>query len=135
MGRLIDSSVLITLQRRDAPLRTFFSLYDESEGFAIASITASEIIAGVLRATTDRRAARSVFVEGVLETIPVIPLDLAVARVHARIGQEVEANGGSVGAYDLIIAATAIHMDYEVVTFNLREFRHVPGLRVEQPNW
>lgn len=127
--------MLIDLERRDAPLHSLFSLYDDGEVFGIASITASEILVGALRADPNRQAARSRFVEDVLEVIPVIALDLSVARVHARIGREISARGDTVGAYDLIIAATAIQMDYALATFNLREFRQVPGLRVEQPPW
>ena len=38
-----------------------------------------------------------------------------------------------IGALDLLIASQAVALDATVVTNNLREFRRVPGLRVE--NW
>jgi predicted nucleic acid-binding protein len=31
-----------------------------------------------------------------------------------------------IGPHDLIVAATALHRRWAVVTFNAREFRHVP---------
>lgn len=40
-----------------------------------------------------------------------------------------------VGVHDLIIAATAVAQGYAVLTDNVREFRHVPGLVVRQPAW
>ena len=41
--------------------------------------------------------------------------------------------GTRIGALDLLIAAQAAALGLTVVTNNLREFRRVPGLRVE--NW
>jgi tRNA(fMet)-specific endonuclease VapC len=38
-----------------------------------------------------------------------------------------------IGALDLLIAAQAVSLGATVVTNNQREFRRVPGLRVE--NW
>jgi predicted nucleic acid-binding protein len=37
-----------------------------------------------------------------------------------------------IGAHDLIIAATAISLDYEVVTSTMRDFTKVDGLRVRK---
>ena len=38
-----------------------------------------------------------------------------------------------IGALDMLIAAQVVALDATIVTNNLREFRRVPGLRVE--NW
>jgi predicted nucleic acid-binding protein len=38
-----------------------------------------------------------------------------------------------IGPHDLIVAATALQRRWAVATFNAREFRHVPGLEVIQP--
>jgi predicted nucleic acid-binding protein len=135
MGRVVDSSVLIELERRSAPLKTLFANYEDDELFAIAAITASELLAGVLRASGSRRVGRSNFVESVLAAIPVVPFDLQVARVHAQIGMALERSGAAIGAYDLLIAATAIHVGFTLCTFNLREFSQVPGLNVERPQF
>ncbi|MDA8090346.1 MAG: hypothetical protein M0Z61_09030 [Nitrospiraceae bacterium] len=40
--------------------------------------------------------------------------------------------GAVVGSHDLIIAATAISMDYSVVTANMRDFEKIEGLRIEK---
>jgi len=37
-----------------------------------------------------------------------------------------------VGAHDLIIAATAIALDYTIVTANTRDFEKIEGLRIEK---
>ncbi len=40
-------------------------------------------------------------------------------------------SGVQIGEHDLQIAATALTLDYAVLTANLRDFSRVPGLRVE----
>ncbi len=56
----------------------------------------------------------------------------ADAAVHyAQVRAVTEHAGTLVGPNDLIIAATVLARRGILVTHNLREFRRVPGLRVE----
>ena len=56
---------------------------DEEVG--IATITASELLHGVHRATPEHRVRREAFVEAVLDAFPPLPFNLLAARTHARI--------------------------------------------------
>lgn len=135
MAGLIDSGVVIQLERRGQSPESLTTLAPRG-AVAIASITASELLVGVHRAAPlQRRSRRGAFVELVLALLPVVPFDLAVARVHACLAADLAAIGQPVGANDLLIAATAIAHGYEVVTFNVREFARVPGLAVVRPDW
>lgn len=107
-----------------------------TEFVAIASIAASELLVGIERANTlERRERRIAFVETLLRNIPVYPLDLDVARVHARVSADLETVGLKIGPYDSIVAATALAHGFDVLTFNVREFERVRGLGVLRPNW
>ena len=107
-----------------------------TERIALASITVSELLVGVERADTlERRERRSTFVETVLHNFVIYPLDLDVARVHARLSAKLESLGLKIGPYDSIVAATALAHGYDVLTFNVREFERVQGLGVLQPDW
>ena len=131
MGTLIDTSVLIALERGQIDLSRIPG--EDDEPVAIAAITASELLHGVHRlrgAVARTRASR--FVERLLEAIPVIPFDLEIARVHARIDAELSAAGTAVGDADLSIAATAVWLDYRIATRDLRSFPRIQGLDVEQ---
>lgn len=132
MGTLIDSSSLIAAERGDLDLdRTLGE--DPDEEVAIAAITASELLHGIHRlkgGITQARAER--FVERVLDRLPVIPFDLAAARVHARLGSELAAKGTPVGAHDLMIAATAVSIDFAVGTRDLRSFPRIAGLTLRR---
>lgn len=129
MGTLIDTSVFVAAERgRLDPV----ALHDDDdEAIAMAAITASALLHGVHRlkgAIPRARAER--FVEDLLALIPMIPFDLDVARVHARLDAELSAAGTAVGDADLLIAATAVTLDYRIATRDLRSFPRIRGLEV-----
>ena len=70
--------------------------------------------------------------ERIIEFIPIYPFDLAAGRIYARIWANMARKHLSVGAHDLIVAATAISLGFSVVTFNLRDFERIEGLTVEK---
>jgi predicted nucleic acid-binding protein len=133
MGLILDTSVLIAAEKRQFDLRRLFEARAD-EPFFIAAITAAELLHGVERARPPaRRRDRSQHVEKVLSEIEAIDFDLSVARRHAVLWAALEKAGKVIGAYDLLIAATALHHGYAVATLNLMEFRQVAGLRVIDP--
>jgi tRNA(fMet)-specific endonuclease VapC len=135
VAQLVDSSIVIGLERRGRELKELFSAAPD-EALAIASITASELLVGAFRAdTSERRQRRLAFVESVFERIPVVPFDLRAARVHAHVLADLTASGRVIGPNDLLIAATALAEGCAVLTENIREFERVPGLIVRRPLW
>lgn len=131
-GLIVDTSFLVALEREG--IVELSSLLGEDS--AVASITVSELFVGVYRsAPSERRNQREAFVESIVDRWPVLPLDVRVARVHARLGTELQQRGQRIGAHDLIIAATALAHNYDVLTHNLREFQRVPGLTVRSIDW
>ena len=135
MARQIDTSVFIELGRRGQALSALLGTVAD-EPFALASITASELLVGVQRSNSSQRhLRRQYFVERVLSEVLVLSFDLATARTHAHLAAELKAAGRMIGATDLLIAATALKGNYAVLTHNLRDFQRVPGLMVQQPDW
>jgi len=129
MGILIDSSVLIAAERRLLDLEPLLAERGR-EDVAIAAITASELLHGVHRLKGIRRARSEAFVERVLDRLPVVDFDVAAARVHATLSADLRTKGTPVGAHDLLIAATAVLLDYSVATRDLRSFPRIKGLTV-----
>jgi predicted nucleic acid-binding protein len=129
VGILIDSSVLIAAERGDLDLDPLLGNLG-GEDVAIAAITASELLHGVHRLKGARRARTEALVERLLASLPVVDFDLAAARVHATLAAELRAKGTPVGAHDLLIAATAVLLDYAVATRDLRSFPRIKGLSV-----
>ncbi len=129
MALLIDSSVLIAAERGVVDLG---QLFGQEETILLPAIAAAELLHGVHRATGQRQKAREAFVERLLASLPVLPFDLFTARVHARLWAELAARGISVGAHDLLIAASAVANDATVATRDLRSFPRIPGVKVVQ---
>ncbi len=128
MGILIDTNVLIRAERGQELPETLIR-QSPDELIFIAAITASELLHGIHRANSSaRRERRREFVENILQAVNILPFDLEVARVHARIWADLMSRGQLIGAHDLLIAATALTHDLELATGNEREFVRVDGL-------
>jgi tRNA(fMet)-specific endonuclease VapC len=132
MGLLIDSSSLIAAERGELDLEA--ALGDAlDEEVAISAITASELLHGIHRLKGGMKQARAErFVERLLDRIPVMPFDLDAARVHARLGAELAAKGAAVGAHDLLLASTAVAIDFAVATRDVRSFPRIAGLTLHR---
>ena len=129
MAVLIDTSVLIAIERgkilRDAIL-------EPGEQYAISIVTAAELLHGVHRADDARATAREAYVEGLLDGLPTLPIDMRVARSYARVSARLAAKGTPVDANDLWIAATALAHDLEVLALD-GDYDRIPGLRRAAP--
>ena len=132
MGTLIGSSVLIAAERGRLDLEAAFDARADVS-FAVAAITASELLHGVHRAATEQqRRRRTAYVEGLLASLPVVPFDLVTARIHANLSAQLAARGITVGAHDLLIGATAVARGDKVATRDVRSFGRIPGLELER---
>lgn len=128
MGYLIDTSVFVAIERRQVEAS---DLPIDDAPIAISAITASELLHGVHRAdSAQRRGARETFVEAIFSAVPILPVDLNVARQHARIWADLRTRGAVIGAHDLLIAATAAAHGLSVATRNERHFGRVEGLSI-----
>lgn len=100
-----------------------------------ASVCTSVIVAAELRYGALKRGAPKLSeqVEAVLGAIAIEPLHVPVDVHYARIRRDLQAAGTPIGPNDLLIASHAIQLGNTLVSANLREFRRVEGLVVE--NW
>jgi len=71
--------------------------------------------------------------ERFLTPLEVVPFASAHAQAHADLRAQLERAGTPIGHFDLLVAAQAVANDLVLVTNNEREFRRVPGLKIE--NW
>lgn len=128
MGLIIDSSLLIAAERGRFDMETFLEAEAPMEAVFITSVTASELLHGVHRATPERRAGREAYVESVLGDLPILSFDLACARRHARLWASLEVSGNRIGAHDMMIAAICLRFGHKLATLNEGEFSRVDGL-------
>lgn len=105
-------------------------VYEAREQIFTSVIVIAEIRFGLAKSPSRRLAELT---GPILESIVVEPWSQPADDHYGRIRAELERKGMPIGANDLFIAAHALALDATLVTANEREFRRVPGLRVE--NW
>ena len=79
MGQLIDTSVIVNLERRKAPREELLRIGADDD-WGIAAVAIAELLVGVQRAPNEQvRSIRQAHLDAVLEDVPVIPFDTVVA--------------------------------------------------------
>ncbi len=134
MGIILDSSVIITAERRGHSVRQILEQVQTSQGdteVGLSVVTVAELVHGAYRAQTQtQRERRLEFIERLCRDVPVHPVTLDIARMVGRIEGEQEAKGIQCAFEDLVIGVTALHLGYAVMTLNARHFQRIPGLNV-----
>jgi len=95
----------------------------------VSSITLSELEFGVAKSQQSARSA--VALARFLAPLEVVAYDKAAAARYGPLRAHLEGRGTPIGQMDTLIAAHALALGCTVVTNDVREFRRVPGLAVE----
>lgn len=132
MAIVIDADVIIRGEKGVFDVEAWAARFPD-EHFELAAITVAELWHGVERADPGHRGRRQRYIERILDKLPTIPHTERTARELARIWALLQASGSMIGAYDLIVAATALVRGSQVATFNRRHFACIPGLKVIEP--
>jgi tRNA(fMet)-specific endonuclease VapC len=128
---MLDTNVFIRIrQRRAGPILDRFQALRANEAI-ISVISYGELCFGVEKGAMPDRALAAL--HGLTAFIPVQPLPPAAGSAYGSIRATLERGGEIIGNNDLWIAAHARSAGLVLVTNNEREFRRVPGLKVE--NW
>jgi tRNA(fMet)-specific endonuclease VapC len=129
VGLVIDTSALVALERSD----TAWSDGLPDEPAALAAIVYAELLVGVKMAESRRRAeGRRAKIDALLTTTPVVDFGLGAAERWADLYTQLSRRGQLIPANDLVVAATALELEYGVLVGPTDEahFRRVPSLRV-----
>jgi tRNA(fMet)-specific endonuclease VapC len=128
---LLDTNICIYIQRQRPPevLARFKKL---KPGEARISVVAwGEMQYGA--AKSQHRTKVLQLLEEFAAMVPVLPMPEAAGQTYGEIRATLEARGETIGNNDLWIAAHAKAEGLTIVTNNEREFKRVPGLKVQ--NW
>ena len=99
---------------------------------AVSAITVMELRYGL--ALNSQRAQKvEPTILSFLSSVTILPFSTLEAEQAAQIRAVLKSLGQPIGAYDVLIAATALQHNLFMITANQREFDRVPGLRTE--NW
>jgi predicted nucleic acid-binding protein len=129
---ILDADVIISGEKNIFDLRGWLESRAEDQ-FEVAAITIAELWHGVERASATHRTSRQKYLEALVAVLPIIAYTEETAYFHARIWSDLEASGKIIGAYDLIVAATALQRGSVLATFNRRHFSQVKDLNIIEP--
>ena len=97
----------------------------------ISSIVVAELWYGIR--LSSMRKHNEVALNEFLEYVIVLDWPEEAAPEYGKIRAQLKKRGTPIGANDLLIAAHALALDAVLVTDNIREFRRIPNLKIE--NW
>lgn len=129
MKYLLDTNVLSDFARGEQAVLARLRR-EAPPQLAVSVITEMEVEYGLARnpnLTPRVREAMRVL----LNTISVLPFEREDARVAAQLRASLNSRGTPIGAYDLLLAASALRRGLKIVTHNAREFVRVGGLGLE----
>ena len=128
---LLDTNILIYILK-DAPesvARKIDRLKPEDR-LGMSWITWAELLLGALR--SNRTEQVNTQLEAIRQVIPVLlPESPLICSYHAEHAARLRAAGTPIGGNDLWIAAHALALGATLVTHNLKEFRRIRGLSLE----
>lgn len=128
---LLDTNTCIAvMNNRPAKVRKTL-LTKTVDSIGISAIVLYELKYGVYKSKFTERNKQSL--QAFCQYIQVSPWTEECADAAGRFRAELEAQGKPIGPHDLLIAAHAKTLNATLVTANVREFKRIKGLKIE--NW
>jgi len=127
---LLDTNTAVATMRGTAGLDSRLQQLQPDE-WCISAITNAEMRFGV--AARPKAVQLERYVDAFLAVARTEPWDAACAEFHALVRAQLRAKAQVLGDFDEMIAAHALALGAVLVTDNLRHFKRVDGLQIE--NW
>lgn len=129
MRYMLDTNTCIyTMKRQPPEVKRRLAKIPIGE-VGISGIVAAELWYGVTQSARKKHNEESL--AQFLEFLAMEDWPAEAAPEYARMRSHLRKEGTPIGAMDLLIASHAVVRGAMLVSDNLREFRRVPGLRVE----
>lgn len=126
---LLDTCTCIEIIRNRSPIALNRLTRCSVGEVGLSAIVVAELEYGVAKSRYGRLARERL--DAFLTPLQIIAFDDAAAAVYGPLRSILEARGEMIGQFDLLIATQGVAMGATVVTNNVKEFRRVPKLMVE----
>ena len=131
MNHLLDTNTCIYfLNRTSERIISQFTRLSPSV-IKLPSVTVAELFYGAEKSNVKKK--NLAIVENFISTFEIIPFDEKCCKTYARIRASLEKVGAPIGPMDLLMASISLANNFTLITNNVREFRRVKGLKLE--NW
>ena len=131
MEYLLDTNICIYIIKKK-PEKVFNKFRNISFGsIGISSITLAELQYGVMKSSNPGKNQEAL--ERFIPPLQIFEFGFDQTLVYGQIRAELERKGTPIGPLDTLIASHAVSLDLILVTNNMREFKRIPDLQLE--NW
>ncbi len=130
MKFLLDTDTCIYALKQEGPVLEAL-LAHRREDVGISVLTEAELRLGAAKSATAVRTLR--LLENFLRPLGIVEFTSEDALSYAQVRAKLERAGTPIGPLDTLIAAQAVGRKLVLVSNNVREFKRISGLRVE--NW
>jgi tRNA(fMet)-specific endonuclease VapC len=130
MAYLIDTNIIIYSIKGYKTVQDNF-IKNENVPKMISVITYGELLFGAKKSKNVEKNLAVIY--RIKEIFPIIDVDKAVIETYSGLKANMQKNGTIVDDMDLLIASTALTMNYILVSNNEKHFNKIDGLQIE--NW
>jgi predicted nucleic acid-binding protein len=134
VGVVLDSSAAVAAERQGMNARQMLesiAVQTDDDEIAISVVTLLELAHGTVRSDTpERRNKRERFLNELTTSVPVHAVTAQIALRAGQIDGQSQAKGIRIPLSDLLIGVTALDLNYQIGTHNVRHFQLIPGLSV-----
>ena len=130
MSLLIDTDILIYSIKGNESVRNAFQR-NESLPKSIAVITYGELLHGAKKSHDPDKNLAVVY--RIAEIFPIIAVSRAIVETFADLKASLQTDGEIIPDLDLLIAATAMTLNYTLISNNTKHFGRIKNLRID--NW
>lgn len=127
---LLDTNIVSDLVRNPQGAAASQISINGEDTVCTSIVVAAELRYGAEKSGSKKLADR---INLILSALDILPLAPPADRHYGEIRHRLTKTGTPISGNDMLIAAHGLSVDLTLVTANVREFSHVPGLRVE--NW
>ena len=128
MKYVLDTNTLIYFFKGVGNVKNRLLSVPPSE-ILLPAIVLFELELGIAKSSSPRKRISQL--KDFTALVNVIPFGPAEAKAAAQIRAKLEKKGIPIGPYDVLIAACAKANNLILVTHNLKEFKRIEGLQVE----
>ena len=130
MPYLIDTDIIINSIKGNTTVNQYIAKYAAIPK-AISIITFGELLYGAKKSRQKDKNTSVIY--RLSEIFPIVGVTRSTIETFTDIKLVLDKKGEAIEDFDLLIAATALSLNYTLVTNNTKHYKRIEGLQIE--NW
>ena len=130
MPYLIDTDIIINSIKGNSTVNKNIEKY-ASIPKAISIITFGELLYGAKK--SQQKDKNTAVIYRLAEIFPIVGITRSTIEAYTDIKIALDKKGEGIEDFDLLIAATALSLNYTLITNNTKHYKRIDGLQIE--NW